>query len=406
MENWYKGSLHCHSLWSDGDDFPEMILSWYRDKGYHFAAISDHNAVHLNKDEWVELEQSEENVSIIDKYNAAFGNSWTEIIESPKSIKVRLKTYKEYSKLFNQKDFLVFPALEISDKCFTGNTRWYNHVHLNVLNIEKIIPTMGGIDVESTLRNNLDRFYKEQKDYINPIIIQINHPNLYYTIPLSDLLSVDNYSLFEIYNGHYQARNEGDEYYPSTDRMWDILLTKRIHEGKNPLFGLAVDDAHHYHDFSIHHANPGRAWIVVKADKLDRNSIVKAIGEGRFYSSTGVVLSKLECNGSEINIALEYSKDEDFEIIFSGTEKDFDQTIDFSESRNPYSGLNQVTPIYSSDIGKVFQRNNSKSAVYKFNGDELYVRVKVISSKLKENPSFEGEKQICWTQPFFPGKTF
>lgn len=28
---WWKGNLHTHSLWSDGDDFPEMIACWYRD---------------------------------------------------------------------------------------------------------------------------------------------------------------------------------------------------------------------------------------------------------------------------------------------------------------------------------------------------------------------------------------
>ena len=25
---WWKGNLHTHSLWSDGDDYPEMITAW------------------------------------------------------------------------------------------------------------------------------------------------------------------------------------------------------------------------------------------------------------------------------------------------------------------------------------------------------------------------------------------
>ena len=40
---WWKGNLHTHSLWSDGNDFPEMIADWYRKNGYHFLALSDHN---------------------------------------------------------------------------------------------------------------------------------------------------------------------------------------------------------------------------------------------------------------------------------------------------------------------------------------------------------------------------
>src|SRR4051812_44910849 len=44
-KRWYKGNLHTHSLWSDGDDFPEMIADWYRARGYDFLALSDHNVL-------------------------------------------------------------------------------------------------------------------------------------------------------------------------------------------------------------------------------------------------------------------------------------------------------------------------------------------------------------------------
>ena len=27
---WWKGNIHTHSFWSDGNDFPEMIAEWYR----------------------------------------------------------------------------------------------------------------------------------------------------------------------------------------------------------------------------------------------------------------------------------------------------------------------------------------------------------------------------------------
>ena len=33
---WYKGNLHTHSLWSDGNDFPEMICDWYKTHGLSF----------------------------------------------------------------------------------------------------------------------------------------------------------------------------------------------------------------------------------------------------------------------------------------------------------------------------------------------------------------------------------
>ena len=38
-QQWHKGNLHTHSLWSDGDDFPEMIIQWYKDQNYQFVAL-------------------------------------------------------------------------------------------------------------------------------------------------------------------------------------------------------------------------------------------------------------------------------------------------------------------------------------------------------------------------------
>src|SRR4051812_28125014 len=42
-QRWFKGNLHTHSLWSDGDGYPEMIVDWYQARGYNFLALSDHN---------------------------------------------------------------------------------------------------------------------------------------------------------------------------------------------------------------------------------------------------------------------------------------------------------------------------------------------------------------------------
>ena len=40
---WYRGTLHTHSQWSDGKPFPEWALNWYKTRGYHFVCLSDHN---------------------------------------------------------------------------------------------------------------------------------------------------------------------------------------------------------------------------------------------------------------------------------------------------------------------------------------------------------------------------
>jgi len=40
---WYRGCLHCHTNVSDGDSSPEQVVEWYRNHGYQFIALTDHN---------------------------------------------------------------------------------------------------------------------------------------------------------------------------------------------------------------------------------------------------------------------------------------------------------------------------------------------------------------------------
>jgi len=77
---WFKGNTHTHSLWSDGNDFPEMIFDWYRSRGYHFVGMSDHNLL-LEGDKWLDLEairkrQKAVGRDAVTKAEARFGKDW------------------------------------------------------------------------------------------------------------------------------------------------------------------------------------------------------------------------------------------------------------------------------------------------------------------------------------------
>ncbi len=43
--HWFKGNLHTHSTGSDGQLTPEEIIDWYRSRGYHFLALTDHGVL-------------------------------------------------------------------------------------------------------------------------------------------------------------------------------------------------------------------------------------------------------------------------------------------------------------------------------------------------------------------------
>ena len=40
---WYKGNTHTHTLNSDGDSTPDDVVKWYREHGYRFLVLTDHN---------------------------------------------------------------------------------------------------------------------------------------------------------------------------------------------------------------------------------------------------------------------------------------------------------------------------------------------------------------------------
>ena len=64
---WQKGNLHAHSFWSDGDDFPEMIIKWYKNNDYQFIALSDHNTM-ASRDYWYKLKKKDNQNKVLEKY--------------------------------------------------------------------------------------------------------------------------------------------------------------------------------------------------------------------------------------------------------------------------------------------------------------------------------------------------
>ena len=45
--HWYKGNLHTHTslLGSTGPASPENVVRWYKEHGYHWLSITDHNVL-------------------------------------------------------------------------------------------------------------------------------------------------------------------------------------------------------------------------------------------------------------------------------------------------------------------------------------------------------------------------
>ena len=88
---WWKGNLHTHSLWSDGDDFPESIADGYKQQGYHFLAMSDHNRM-LEGEQWVTESKKNHFPEALEKNRRRFGADWLVRRDHHGTNQFRLKT--------------------------------------------------------------------------------------------------------------------------------------------------------------------------------------------------------------------------------------------------------------------------------------------------------------------------
>ena len=116
QKKWFKGNLHTHSYWSDGDEFPEVIMDWYKSNDYQFVALTEHNVL-AEIDRWKVISQDSIYQKAFKSYLDTYGSNWVKYkIDSLNQIKVKLKTYQEYKDLFEERGkFLIIQSEEITD---------------------------------------------------------------------------------------------------------------------------------------------------------------------------------------------------------------------------------------------------------------------------------------------------
>jgi hypothetical protein len=183
----------------------------------------------------------------------------------------------------------------------------------------------------------------------------INHPNFTWALTAAQLQQVRNNKLFEVHSGHPMVNTLGGGGVPGLEAAWDAILTNGV-----MLYGIAVDDAHHFkRPWNPELALPGRAWIVVRAMRLEPRTILEAMERGDFYASTGVVLTDVQATRTSMTVTVEKTKFAKYRIQFIGRH------------------------------GAVLHEALDSPATYTFRGTEGYVRAKVL----------ESNGQVAWIQP-------
>jgi hypothetical protein len=388
--HWYKGNLHTHSYWSDGNQFPEVILKRYKNRGYDFVALSDHNVL-ADSARWVTVRQIPNGEASLAEYVQAFGADWIEQRRDDSGrTQVRLKRFQEYAgSVAEPGRFLVLQSEEISDR-FESRP-----LHVNATNLAELIPPQGGTSVADVLQHDIDAVNEQRRRTGQPMFPHVNHPNYGWAVTAEDLMDLVGDRFLEVYNGHPLVRNAGDSLHPSVDRIWDIVLTHRLTHGLGVVYGLAVDDAHHYEQMDSTRANPARGWVMVRAEALAADAIIAAMEAGDFYASTGVTIDDIRPSSQQLALRIHAEDGVSYVTQFIGTRVGYDDR----EQDLPDVGDLPVTHRYSQDVGTVLAEVPGPSPTYTFAGDEIYVRARVRSSKPVENPVHAGEVQMAWVQP-------
>lgn len=296
---WYKGNTHSHTINSDGDSTPDEVVRWYRENGYNFLVLSDHNFL-----------------TNVDGLNSVFAAD---------------------------DKFLLIRGIEVTD--VVGS----KPIHINGLDVNRNIQPQGGKTVVETMQRNINEIRRAEG------VPHINHPNFGWAITAEEIRQLENNKLFEIFNGHPMVNNLGGGGRRGLEEMWDAILSSGM-----LLYGIAVDDAHHFKRPGDKTASlPGQGWIYVRAAELTPRSILNALEAGDFYSSTGVELKDYNADSEKMTIAIKETLMSKYKIQFIG------------------------------NGGEILAESVTNQAVYRFKGTEKYVRAKVIESNGK----------FAWTQP-------
>ena len=321
---WYRGNTHAHTTrCGHADSEPDAVAKWYLDHDYNFLCLSEHN-------------------QFID----------------PATVNLPPD---------RRKDFILIPGEEI-----TGQ-----NVHMTGLNMTRI--------VNHLIKGANGRVIQKYTDMAReaggtPII---NHPNFRWALQISDIRPVRNCFLFELWNAHPTVNNLGDGTRPSTEKMWDDLLTDGM-----VIYGVSSDDVHSFKVIDRGKSNPGRGWVMVRAAELTPDAIAQAMDRGEFYATNGVMLKSIELTDKALKI----------EVDEAATRRELAKDSVIGEVVNPAFEKTGCQIEFFGPGGKLLARTDGLHATDDRDPSLAYFRARVTYT---HELNGELRRHRAWTQPVF-----
>ncbi|HEY5945052.1 MAG TPA: CehA/McbA family metallohydrolase [Kofleriaceae bacterium] len=300
-EVWLKGTTHVHAAPSGDSNEPvAQVVQWYEQHHYDFIVITDHNRV------------------------------------TPAS---------------GARSMIVIPGIELThnrkDCDPPGDESGNCRIHVNALGVTaKLDGKLEWSDYKD--RNRIALYTKAfaKAHELGASVIQINHPQYYWGMTTDVMNAIGKHAeLVEIANQQFAKWNAGDATHASTEALWDAALAQGL-----TLWGVASDDAHDYQTDGGGKYPAGGGWVMVKA-RRDRLAILAALAAGRFYSSTGVLLSRAERVGDELVVEVAPGTSNQYTIAFIENGKTV-ATVNGLEAKHAVPRTGYVRAVITRDDGK------------------------------------------------------
>ena len=409
---WFRGQLHTHSYWSDGQAFPEQAIEAYKQRGYNFMCLSDHNQFAKSTNTWREVKPTKITQANFDAYVTAFGKDWiesrTENGTNGLITSVRLKTYSQVkAKVDEPGKFLLLPGVELTQSLNGVD------VHLNYINLPLALRSITGagivkivsepLTISELIASNATEVARAASNQQSPFLLMLNHPFWrYYNIVPQNLIDCPDIRFFEVTNNgssfapHPQAPNY------TVEQFWDVVNAFRRIQGKPLLYGIGSEDTHVYDAKHV-----GDAWMMVRATELTPKKLLAAIHRGDCYASNGVLLEDVDFSVTDntLRVAVKAEPGVNYRIHFITTKQNFDRTVTHITSPAEKIGKAirpaRIIPVYSDDIGRIVKTVAGTEASYRLEPDDLYARARVESDVPGKFAShFHPKVKTAWTQPY------
>jgi len=269
--DFYKANLHCHTTYSDGKFTPEEVKKIYKDHGYSIVAYTDHDIMidhnDLADDDFLPLRGYE--MEITEPSNGRENK----FLKTCHLCLIALESDNFRQVCYHRSKYVFKGALE----------------HLDEVKFYEDEP-------------DFERYYTPER--INEVIkiardkgffVTYNHPS-WSLESYPEYIKYEGMNALEIYNST-EVHGFGD-YNP---RVYDDIL-----RAGRRIYCIAADDNHNGGVPGRKSDTAFKGFTMIKADKLQYESITTALKDGHFYASTGPEIYSLyiekDENGLRVHI--------------------------------------------------------------------------------------------------------